>query len=227
MNAAILLLAGQSQRLNYGVKKQFFIINNKPLFLYSFQKFYSLKTFEKIILVISKDDLKIVQDFLKPYNNDDRIGIVFGGQTRKESVYNALLSLKNTLKPNDNILIHDAARALVSEKLINSVLDALINSTCVVPVVSVVDSLVKSKDNNLVNYVNRDEYKLIQTPQGFKYKGILDAHEALKNEEFNDDASLMHSLNIPVKLIEGDHLNFKVTTKQDIEIIKYILEEEK
>ena len=227
MNAAILLLAGQSQRLNYGVKKQFFQINDKPLFLYAFEKFLNSNKFEKIVLVISKDDFEIVHNFLKPYNIDEKIGIIFGGQTRKESVYNALISLKDVLKPDDNVLIHDAARALITNELIENVLNELKTSTCVVPAINVVDSMVKTNGSNLDSYVNRDEYKLIQTPQGFKYEGILNAHEILINQEFSDDASLMHALNIPVKLIEGDRFNIKVTTKQDLEIVKYILEDRK
>ena len=224
MNAAILLLAGQSQRLNYGVKKQFFQINDKPLFLYAFEKFLNTKKFQKIVLVISKDDFEIVNTFLKPYNNDDIIGIVFGGQTRKESVNNALLSLKNILGPTDNVLIHDAARALISTELIENILSELSNSICVVPAINVVDSMVKANSSTIESYVNRDDYKLIQTPQGFKYEGILNAHINLKNKDFSDDASLMHALNIPIKIIEGDRFNIKVTTKQDLEIVKYILE---
>ena len=206
---AIILAGGNSTRFA-NKNKLLTKINEKCIIEYSINTFLSDLECNQIILVINK---QYEQEY-KHICQNKKIEIVIGGNSRSESSYLGLLHCTN-----EYVLIHDGARPFLNLTLVNSITDELFNNNydAIIPVVNIYDSLIKLDINNNIDYVNRNDYKIIQTPQAFKTKLILEAYKHL-NKDFNDDFSLLKNFNknIKYKLVNGDKQNIKITTIDDL-----------
>lgn len=227
MNIAIILLGGSSKRLNLNTPKQFIKLNNKELFEYSLETFAKLDTIHEIILVTGKNYYEHVYDIVNNKYAYKNINIVIGGETRQESVFNALDYLKDKVSKNDIILIHDSSRPLVTSRIILDHLKELQHEEGTSTYIDIYDSIIMKENGYIKTHVPREDYFLVQTPQGFKFKDIYEAHQEMKNENklfFSDDASLLVKKGKKIKLIYGDRFNFKITTLDDLMLLRSILE---
>ena len=226
MNIGIILLGGSSKRLNLSTPKQFLQINNKELFEYSLETFIKNKNIERIVLVTGRNYYEHVFDIVNNKYNYKTVDIVIGGETRQESVLNALLFLEGKIKDDDKVLIHDSCRPLVTSRIINDHIKALEKNIATSTYINIYDSVIQKEGDFIKVQVPREDYFLVQTPQGFRFKEILEAHKEEKNNtiSFTDDANLLVKRGFSVKLIEGDKFNFKITTFDDLMIVKYIIE---
>ena len=218
-NSVIILAGGTGIRIKSNIPKQFLFIRKDITILeYSINTFKQNFDINEIILVCHQDYIK--SDIVQKFNSI--CTIVTGGETRTKSTIKGLLACDQT---TDNILIHDAARPYISQKLINKCLENLKDYDASIPVLSSSDALINI-DGSKINYLNRKSTKLIQTPQGFNYKKILNA---LKNNQKNylDDFSalLNHNKNIKYILFDGDENNFKITTASDLQLARKISNE--
>lgn len=225
MTSAILLMAGDSLRSESPIKKQFAKFNNKELFLYPLETFYSVEEISNIFLVGQKEDFDFINEVLSNYNFENKeIYLLEGGSTRQKSVYNALKFINDHNIYTENVIIHDVARPLVSKKIILENLEALNNYLGTSTFLNESDSLIALNSNNEVeNYLNREKIKKVQTPQAFKFDIIFQAHEKYMDVSVNDDASLLLMEEIKIKLINGSSLNFKVTSNEDLELLRLII----
>ena len=218
MNYGIILFSGSSVRFNSQTQKQFIEINNKPLFLYSVDVFSSNKNIDALVLVTNVDKMDYVKSLLPRGNKP--IYVINGGLTRKESSFNGLKKLKELgVDDNSKVLIHDAARVLITSKMIDECLEALNNNKSVTIARDVTSTITTIEGN----YIDRNSLKEIETPQGFNFIDIYNAH-INSNESTTDDTTLMKNAGIKTKLIIDNSLNIKVTTIEDLEIVKAILE---
>jgi 2-C-methyl-D-erythritol 4-phosphate cytidylyltransferase len=146
-----------------------------------------------------------------------------GGATRQQSVSSGLGAVPDG---TTHVLIHDAARPCVSEALCERVIDALMVSSAVIPVVPATDTLVQVRDSRVQLMVDRTAIAGVQTPQGFRLDLIVEAHRAAKARglESSDDGSLVLALGEPVVTVAGERSNLKVTYKEDIAIAEAILQ---
>jgi 2-C-methyl-D-erythritol 4-phosphate cytidylyltransferase/2-C-methyl-D-erythritol 2,4-cyclodiphosphate synthase len=218
-NLAIILSGGTGNRFNSPLPKQLHTINNKSIIELSVEKFINVKLFDSIIVVSHKDLIKKTAKLL-PYKN---IFFTKGGMTRQESVFNGLKKA-DKFKPK-NIIIHDAVRPFFSEKLIKELLNNLKNHDGVIPSVNIYDSIRYDLKNNYKDVV-RENLKLIQTPQAFKFKAIFEAHRKFKKNNFTDDSLILYKLKNNIKLIKGEPSNFKITTKEDLKFGELLIKGE-
>lgn len=200
MKSVIILAAGSGSRCNLGYNKLLYKINDKMLIEYTLDKF---KGYE-IILTVSKNDYDM---FKRTFPN---LKIVLGGETRQQSVKNAV-----EVCENENVLIHDGARIFVSSQTISNVENAITNNNAVVPCVKVKDSI---KNQNGAN-VERDNLYIAQTPQAVKKSIYLSCVDS----ECSDDVSVLEKCGYDVCIVEGDYNNIKITTIDDIEFAKFKL----
>jgi 2-C-methyl-D-erythritol 4-phosphate cytidylyltransferase/2-C-methyl-D-erythritol 2,4-cyclodiphosphate synthase len=214
---ALIVSGGEGKRFDKKFPKQFFCINGKSILEISVSNFYNSCLFDKIIVVSNKKFLKKTKDILNNYDAD----IVVGGTTRQSSVLKGL-EKANKYKPN-KVIIHDAVRPFFSNKTLNKIVTHLDHFDCVVPSLKIFDS-VRHYENKVYRNLDRDKLKLIQTPQGFKFNTIFNAHQKFKDEQFTDDSMLAYRNECRIKFIDGEILNFKVTKKKDYEIIKKMME---
>ena len=201
-------------------KKQFIKVHDKQLFLFSFDSFCS-SNIDKILIVSSKEDINYVRSLVS--SNEKFLDVIAGGETRQQSVKNALDYLKGILADDDVILIHDAARPLIKVPLINEVLNKTIEYDCCSLILPIKDTIISLSNNNYESTLERDKLASVQTPQGFKFKIIYEAHLKAMHSSATDDAQLVKSLGFNIHLIKGDEQNFKITTNEDLNYFEYIL----
>jgi len=210
MNSAIILGGGLSERFGADIPKQFIEFNNKKIIDYSIHTFLNNNLINEVIIVVPVPWIDLIK---KKYK---RCKVVNGGSTRFESMLNGYNQISNQSK---NILIHDAARPLVSQEIIDKCINHLNKYDAACPYIDIVDSIV-SKNKKSINYLNRDEIKKIQTPQGFK-RNILD--DFSKREPFgSDDISMAihYNKDISVKFFKGENKNFKITNNIDMHLFR-------
>lgn len=223
-----LMLAGKGTRMNLDIPKQFIEVNNKEIFEYALTTFDNNPLVDKIFLVINKEDFIHVKEIIDNKEYKHPLEIVFGGATRQESVFNALTKI-NELGANegDKVLIHDACRPLLTDKLINKIIETLETEKACVPALKMTDSICLSNSSDYIDK-NEDRSKIfaLQTPQGFDFNFIFKVHNNARNSELNyftDDTSLVIINGGKVKLIEGEKFNFKITTFDDLFLFKNLV----
>ena len=151
--------------------------------------------------------------------------IVDGGENRTKSSF---IGLQNCNPTCSKVLIHDAARPFISQKIINDCFKYLDKFDCAIPVIDTENSLINQKNNI---YLNRDDIKIIQTPQSFNFQLIKKSYikiNDIKNsldQQFTDDLSVLinHYKNPKIKLFNGEKSNFKITTNEELERAKFFL----
>jgi len=210
-NALVILAGGKGTRIGGGIPKQFRKFGQQNFIEYLLNNI-SINNFDIVVIAIQKNYRK---KYLKNLTNRDQISkIKFSspGINRQASSFNCLKKLK-VFNPK-NVIIHDVARPLVSNKLIEKVLFTLKNNETAIPYVTYNDRKLIKK-NEL-----KEKIKNIQTPQGFNFKMIYSAHLKFKNKEFTDDASLIQQLGKKIKYIKGEKVNLKITYPDDIKFFK-------
>lgn len=227
MNIGIILAGGTGTRMGSDVPKQFIDIYGKPLIIHTLESFDINTNIDCIAVVCKKEwqeDLKI---WIRKYGINKVKWIIDGGETRQESIYNALLKIKVECGREDIVVIHDSARPLISQRIINDNVYFAKEYGAVDTVVPTSDTIINSKDDKTINNVPvRKELYLGQTPQSFKYETILLAHENAKKKnksDATDDCQLILDLNEDVYLVKGDKLNFKITTFEDLLLLKAVI----
>ncbi len=215
MISVILLMAGKGRRMNYKENKILMEIDNKPLFMYPLNTFFSLGV--EVICVISKDD----EDKIVPLLPKG-VKYTYGGVERGDSVYNGL-----KLSTGDYVLIHDAARALISKECINKIISNIDNNKAILTYLSVKDTIKEKKDDKLIT-LNREALVAAATPQCASREILLNAYEKAKSDNlhFTDDIALIEKYypNIKIDLIEANPEDFKITNQLDYQLAKLLVE---
>ena len=215
----IILVAGNSTRFGKNRNKNFEIIRNKSILSYSLSAFDKNKYIDNIIVVIKENDREQVENIIKKEDLNKKIDIVLGGCSRQESVFN---SLNNT--NSDIVIIHDGARPAIKQEYINKSIEEMENFKGVTIGVKSKDTIKITDDNGIVlNSTKRSNTWIIQTPQCFDRKVLLDLHKKYMKDDVTDDCMLLEKDGYKVKLINGDYTNIKVTTYEDINIISEFL----
>ena len=229
MNIGLILAAGSGSRMGNADKpKQFLPIYGKPLMIHTIEAFEVHEEIDAIVIVTNQDYVDQVKVWCKQYDLLKVKAVVAGGNERQISVYNGLQAVKKIAKSdNDIVVIHDAARPLISQSIITNNIKACEEFDAVDTVIQASDTIVHSSDaQNIDSIPLRKELYQGQTPQTFKLSLILNAHEeAIKNNlpDVTDDAKLVLSLGKPVHLVEGSKQNFKITTFDDLMMLKALL----
>ena len=218
--AGIITAAGSSARMK-GVKKELALIDGKPVLKIVADVFAESSVFDQVVITYPPSSTGILNADLSYRSILDGIDLdvlwVAGGNSRQESVYNALLALSECSV--DYVLIHDAARPWVTESLIKAVLRETKKYGACIPVVPHVNA---SKEidgaGKIVNHHNRSSVVGAQTPQGFSYPDILSAHQEAKKtgNDYPDDAEAYHRAIGPVHTVPGDPANRKITFRYDL-----------
>ncbi len=206
----VIAAAGRGRR--FGSQKQFETINSKFILDYSIDVLK--KYMDEICVVVSKDNM----EFAKSIYND--LLIVEGGGERMNSVYNGLCALDC-----DIVLIHDAARPLIDGDLVERVINNTILYDAAVPAAAVSETLKKSESGFIKNTINRENMYAAQTPQGFKYHTLLSAYKNAidSGKIYTDESSVWEKYCGRVKITKGNGKNIKITTKEDLELVKCLL----
>ena len=213
--------AGNGRRMKAGKNKLLIHLKGESLLYWTLKSVFQSKEIKWVGIIGQPDDRDQIIHSIKEFSS--RINWINGGKTRQESVKNGLDNLPSNAS---KVLIHDGARCLIQSKLIDKCAHEMKDTDASVLAVKVTDTIKVVNDEYYIeNTPNRDNLWAAQTPQGFSVSKLKDAHEkAIKNNwTVTDDASLFEMLNLPVKVIEGNPLNIKITTPFDLKIAELLL----
>jgi len=215
---AIIVGAGRGTRMG-NQDKAFLKLWGEPILSHVLSVFEKSKLIDEIILVLRKEKISQANNIIGERNFNKVKNIVPGGESRQDSVYNALAGIKQT----DFVVVHDVARPLATKQLLEKCILAAQKYGAAVPAIPIIDSIKKGDRNNFVDRtIERDNLWQVQTPQVFRYKIMKKAYEhAIENKvKATDDASLVEKIGQKVKIVPSYPANIKLTTQTDLEVIR-------
>jgi len=208
----IIAAGGSGSRFNSSLPKQFVELEGIPMLMRTMEAFQQAIPEIQVILVLPNEHISLWEDLQKQYELKVSYQVVMGGETRFNSVKNGLAAIADQ---EGLVAIHDGVRPLIGKDLIRRVFNAAEENGNAIPVVTVNDSLRKIEgDNN--THVNRDDFRIVQTPQCFELSTIRKAFNQSYAPKFTDEASLVESAGVPIHLVEGESINIKITTPADL-----------
>jgi 2-C-methyl-D-erythritol 4-phosphate cytidylyltransferase / 2-C-methyl-D-erythritol 2,4-cyclodiphosphate synthase len=206
---ALIVAAGRGERAGAGIPKQYRLLGGLAVLRRTVEAFRSHPQVGDVRVVVHADDRQRYDDAVAGMGLG---AAVIGGASRAESVRSGLEALDQS--PPRRVLIHDGARPLVSHSLIGRVVSALDRAEAAAPLLPVADTL-RRKTARGYEIVPRDDLMRAQTPQGFHFDKILDAHRRFAGEQVTDDIALAELAGMSIAAVAGEETNIKLTTADD------------
>lgn len=220
MNKSALIVAGgKGLRMGTELPKQFLPVGGKPVLMRTLEAFYAYDAEIQIILVLPYSQQEYWKQLCREYHFSIPHILADGGETRFHSVRNGLAMVKTP----GLVGVHDGVRPFVSQEVIARCFDLAVVQKAVIPVIDVVETVRHLEGENSAT-VNRDDYKLVQTPQVFDAELLKQAYEQPYTSHFTDDASVVEALGVHVFLTPGNRENIKITTPFDLKIATVLLD---
>ncbi|OQX74834.1 MAG: 2-C-methyl-D-erythritol 4-phosphate cytidylyltransferase [Bacteroidetes bacterium 4484_249] len=214
MNKQVLIVAGGiGKRMLSNIPKQFLTVAGKPLLFHTFECFNKFSIDISITLVIPEFYADYWQSLITKFNFKIDHRVAFGGETRYHSVNNGLDLIRET----GLIAIHDGVRPLVTKGTLKRVFATAEKKGNAIPVIPVNESMRKLHKKKS-KPIDRENFRLVQTPQCFHSDLIKKAYEQEYRKEFTDDATVVEAMGVKINLVEGNAENIKITSPVDLKI---------
>ena len=234
MNYGAILASGKGTRVKSKtlLPKQFMNINEIPTVIYTIKNMLKVKRFDKIYIAVPNEYLEYSKELINKYFEKKEIKIlkiIEGGKERMDSIDNVVkeITKENEVNEDDVIVIHDGVRPFVTEKILNDSIDEARRYGAVVAAVPVSDTLLISEEGKVVDEIpKRSLYYKGQAPDSFKLKLFIELLNNLTEEQrkiITGTSQICTLNNYPIHMIEGDDVNFKITTKSDFIIAENII----
>lgn len=213
--AAIVVAGGVGKRLKSRVRKPFIRLGSRPMLAWTLKAFEGTPQVHSIVVVTHPADITRAERLISEYRFKKVTAVVAGGSTRSDSVFQGLQALPKGVKW---VAVHDAARPLISRRLIRSALKAGKRYRAAVVAVPVVPTVKEVRRHWVTRTLDRDHLWAIQTPQVFRLDLLKSAHQKGRRRKRapTDDAALVEALGFPVRIVPGSPRNLKVTTPDDL-----------
>ncbi|MBL4861707.1 MAG: 2-C-methyl-D-erythritol 4-phosphate cytidylyltransferase [Crocinitomicaceae bacterium] len=215
--SVIITAGGNGKRMGSTLPKQFMLINERPILMYTIEQFYHFDPKAQIILTLPEEWKihweKLIQehDFRIPHR------IVSGGERRYDSIKNALGHCYG-----DYIMVHDGVRPLVNHETLKACIIEVKFKDAVIPIIPINESIRRMEDRT-TKAVNREDYVIVQTPQCFKRDVLLNAYDQPYHDGITDDATLVEESGVPIHCVQGNPENIKITTRADLSYAEQLL----
>lgn len=222
-NAGVIVAAGSGTRMGTDLPKQFLDVFGMPVIVHTLKKFNSCNSIHEIVIVTKEEFIPLCHSLVETYDLNKVVSIVVGGKTRQISVCNGINSVSDDV---ENVFIHDAARPLVSVETIEKCASVLSNEKACAVGVPMKDTIKYSSDGRYIQKtVDRSLLWQIQTPQCFKKHLALQLHKRALDDGFEatDDCMIFEHYGENIAIVEGEYENIKITSPQDIFVMKGIL----
>ncbi|WP_405287724.1 IspD/TarI family cytidylyltransferase [Methanobrevibacter sp.] len=233
MNYVIILAAGFGTRIkNLTIPKQYYEINGIPIIMYTVKKFMDLNCFDYVYLTVDANYKDLMTELLEKHiENYEQIKLVEGGKERIDSICNVIEFIENNndVSDEDIIVVQDGVRPFVSNEIIlNSIECAKKHGTCATSS-PVNDTIFQSEDGDTVDNIPvRSTLFCGQSPDAFNLKNFIDMINGLSDEQkrsITGTSDICLFYNVPIKMIKGSNLNFKITTDADLKIAELLLKD--
>ena len=228
MITALLTAAGVGSRMHQEIPKQFLHVDNKPLIVYTLEKFENHPSIDEIVVVTLDSWIEVVRAYAKQYGITKLKHIVPGGATGQESIHNGLMKISENCTEDDIVMIHDGNRPLISSEIISDSIATFREKGSAVAAIPCVEAVFRSNDDGTSSTISipREQLFRTQTPHTYTLGKLLWAHgEAAKKDIKSTAASctLMSELGETVYFSRGSEENLKITTMEDLDIFEALL----
>ncbi len=227
MNIALIIAGGSGQRMHQNIPKQFLTVDERPVIVYTLEAFQKHSDIDAIAVVCIDGWENMLWAYANQFNITKLKHVIPGGKNGQDSIRNGVYELEKHYSKDDIVLIHDAIRPMVSQEIISDCIVKTRQNGCAIAVIPCAEAMVITKDQETsAECYPRDELKRTQTPQGFSIGKICDLHRrALEAGITNSVASvtLMIEMGEKVYFSAGSEKNIKLTTIEDIDIFKALL----
>jgi len=228
MNIAIILSGGVGSRMGLDTPKQYVLVNKQPVISYCLKTFFDNTQTDAIIICVADEWKEFVQKNVVKLNPHKPIFYAKAGETRQYSVFNSLIAAKECgFSDDDIILIHDAARPLVSQDLINRCYNGCAHADGIMPVIPVKDTTYLSEDGKHIHsLLNRNHLWGGQSPEAFRFGKYLKIHNEISREELlkiNGSTEIAFKAGLDCQMVDGEPMNLKITTPEDLSNFETII----
>lgn len=228
MNIAIILSGGVGSRMGLNIPKQYVIVNGQPVISYCLRTFLEDDLTDAIVIGVADEWKDFVVESVAKLAPSKVVLYAQPGETRQFSIYNALQVVKkNGFSDDDIVLIHDAARPLVSHDLISRCYNGCKEADGVMPVIPVKDTTYLSKDGKTIDsLLDRRQLWAGQAPEAFAFGKYLKAHDDMNRGDLlkiNGSTELAYKAGLRCHMVAGDPMNFKITTPEDLSNFESII----
>lgn len=230
MNIAIIFASGKGTRMGTEIPKQFLEIYGKPILIHTLELFQYHNQIDKIYISTLEEYIPYVKKIVDFFRITKVKGVVKGGETAQDSIYNCLKIAENENDGNSIVLLHDGVRPFLSADVITSNIECVKKYGNAITSIPAYETIMTSKDQKIIDEVTiRKETFIGQAPQSFYLKDILEAHEKIrkrenKYENMVDACTIVRTLGGKTHLVEGNRGNIKITTPEDVYTFKAFLE---
>ena len=219
--AVIIAAAGKGKRLGAPVPKQYLKIGGEYIIAKTIKAFEKIDEVDYIFVVTNEDYIETCREIVSDKGFAKVERIIAGGETRQDSVFNAIQEI-NTRKPGVSlVLIHDGARPFVREGVVLDVIKETYRTGAAAACVAMKNSIRRAGTDPLSSEsVDRKDYYSVQTPQGFRKSILIESYEKAYDDSFTgtDDASIVERAGYAISIVDGDYGNIKITTKEDLPV---------
>lgn len=234
MTYGVILAGGIGSRMGGDKPKQYLTVKNKPIIIYTIEKFYAVPEFEKIIVLCPKQWVEHTKNLIEKYipRSLSRVIVIEGGDTRNETIMNSIKFIEEEGNlDNDTIIVtHDSVRPFVTHRIITENIEAAKKFGACDTVVPATDTIVESQNNSTISAIpDRSKMYQGQTPQSFNAIKLRNMYLSLNDEEkaiLTDAAKIFVIKGEDVALVQGENFNMKLTYPYDLRVAKSLLEEE-
>lgn len=216
---AIIVAGGKGLRMGGDLPKQFLLLAGKPVLMRTIEAFHQYDSEIEIILILPKEQQNYWHQLCHEHHFQIKYRLADGGETRFHSVRNGL----NLVTKPGLVGVHDGVRPFVSQEVIARCYELAVTRKAVIPVIDVVETLRHVLSVGSSETVDRNAYKLVQTPQVFDAHLLIQAYQQEYTPRFTDDASVVEAMQVPVYLTEGNRENIKITTPFDLKVADALL----
>lgn len=227
MNTAIILAGGVGSRMGIDRPKQFLMVEDKPIISYCFDIFQKHGGIDAIVVVVSGEWQDFVKEYAAKYGVSKIVGYAPAGKTRQHSIYNGLKCIEQNAPDTDIVIVHDAARPLVSDEIISDCIQGATDYDGAMPVITVKDTVYQSADGSKIDcLLKRSELFAGQAPESFKFRKYYDIHNSVSDEEIGATAGsseIAYRHGMEIRMVKGSERNLKITTIEDLETFETIL----
>lgn len=227
MNTAIILAGGIGSRMGADRPKQFLLVQEKPIISYCFEIFQNHSEIDRIVVVVSEEWQGYVEEQVEKFGITKVCGYAPAGKTRQHSIYNGLKCIEQNASETEIVIVHDAARPLVSDQIISDCITGATEYDGAMPVISVKDTVYQSEDGKKIGcLLKRSELFAGQAPESFKFKKYYQIHNEVTDEEIGltaGSSEIAYRHGMEIRMVKGSERNLKITTVEDLETFESIL----
>lgn len=233
MNIAVIFAGGSGERMHTkDVPKQFLLIHNKPVIIYTLEWFDKHPEIDAIVVACKEDTIDFFNSLIYKYRIEKVKEVVPGGKTGQMSIYNGLCAAKKVAdeagEKNAIVLIHDGVRPMINTKIIADNIASVKKNGSAITTGLVTETVLVIDDNGTIDYVsNREKSRVAKAPQSFWLNDILEAHQKAQHDGiYNciDSCTMMKGYGRSLYLVDGPAENIKITTQSDFYTMRAILD---